>query len=150
MAESSWGEQWAVVELMGRRRVAGLCTEVEQFGARMLRVDIPGVGPDGAPTMVTQLYGGSAIYCLTPTTEQIARSVAGFNEVRPVHAYELPRLPQPTAAPAPQPGDQTPMPFAEGPGDRADRRARLEDDPDDDDDDDEWEEDENPVFRFQS
>ena len=80
MAEAFEG--WGIVELMGHRRVAGRVSEVEQYGATMLRVDVP-QGDD----WVTQFYGGSAIYCLTPTTEAIARQVAVPPE--PAHAWEL-------------------------------------------------------------
>jgi hypothetical protein len=39
----------------------------------------------------TQFYGGSSIYCLTPTTEEVARGVATRARPTPVHAWELPR-----------------------------------------------------------
>lgn len=34
---------WALVELMGHTRIAGLVTEVEFGGAKMIRVDVPEV-----------------------------------------------------------------------------------------------------------
>ena len=39
-AESD-GWEWAVLEVFGHRRHAGRIREVEQFGAKMVRVDIP-------------------------------------------------------------------------------------------------------------
>ncbi len=66
-------EGWAIVELMGHRQTAGRVAEVEYAGARMLRVDSP--KPDSAEMIVTQFYGGSAIYCLTPCEEDTARKL---------------------------------------------------------------------------
>ena len=40
----------------------------------------------------TQFYGGPSIYCLTPTTEEIARAIAVRSRPSPVHAWELPKL----------------------------------------------------------
>lgn len=77
-------EGWAIVELMGHRKLAGNVTEVTIAGAAMLRLDVPSDPP------VTQFYGGSAIYCITPTTEELARRIAANSRPTPVHAYELP------------------------------------------------------------
>lgn len=76
---------WSVLELFGHRKLGGYITEEDHFGARMCRIDIP--GPDDTTT--TQYYGGSAIYGLTPTTEDIARAVAQRNQPAPVSAWEL-------------------------------------------------------------
>lgn len=75
---------WAILELMGHRRLAGYVQEQEFAGAGMVRIDVPSVPP------VTQMYGVSAIYCLTPCTEQTAREVAGRCGPAPVHRWELP------------------------------------------------------------
>ena len=66
---------WAILELMGHRRVAGQVREVTMYGACMLRVDIP--APESGGVTVTQYYGGAAVYCLTPATEEAARKVLG-------------------------------------------------------------------------
>lgn len=78
--------EWAIVELMGHVRIAGLVTEEERFGAKLGRVDIP-----TADGFVTQYFNGSSLYRLTPTTEEIARAVAASNQPTPVHRWELPR-----------------------------------------------------------
>lgn len=52
----------------------------------MVRIDIP-TGPDEA---MTQLYNVKSIYCLTPSSEEAARSVAQMNRPQPVHHFELP------------------------------------------------------------
>lgn len=76
--------EWAILELMGHRRFAGLVSDVELFGARMVRIDIPSSPP------ATQFYGPSSIYCVTPTDEATCRS---FEERRsapgPVHSWRL-------------------------------------------------------------
>lgn len=65
-------EGWAIVELMGHRVIAGRVSEESQYGAAMLRVDVPG---NDDSTCITQFYGGSAIYALTPCDEAAAREV---------------------------------------------------------------------------
>jgi len=72
---------FALLELMGHRRMWGLVTEVEAFGVKMCRIDVP--GPAAGEVKLTQWYGGSAIYCITPTTEEIAREKANPPEWRP-------------------------------------------------------------------
>jgi hypothetical protein len=84
---------WAILELMGHRRLGGMVTEEEHFGAKMCRIDIPQeLINDGAP-MVTQYYGGGAIYGLTPCSEDAARIAAKMSRPEPVHPWELPALP---------------------------------------------------------
>lgn len=92
-------EGWAIVELMGHRVIAGKVSEASQYGASQLRVDVP--GPDGT-TVVTQFYGGSAIYALTPCDEAAARRVLE-------RRYDLPepvRLALPEPKPSGIPFDQ--------------------------------------------
>jgi hypothetical protein len=79
-------EGWAIVELLGHRRLAGHVTEVAMFGSAFLRLDVPSDPP------VTQFYGGSTIYSITPTTEEIARRFAARNRPEPIQVWELPRL----------------------------------------------------------
>lgn len=86
---------WAVVELMGHRRIAGHVSEAAQYGTAMIRIDVP--TEDGQPP-ITQFYGGNSIYCLSPVTEDVARAVARRNQPAPVSPYEI--LP-PKAMPAP-------------------------------------------------
>jgi hypothetical protein len=82
---------WCIMELMGHRRLAGFVREVEMGGKGMLRIDVPSVPP------VTQFYGITAIYCLTPTTEAIARGMGAQVRAEPVRRFELPpaRVPSP-------------------------------------------------------
>lgn len=77
-------EGWAIVELMGHRKLAGYVREVTIAGAAMLRLDIPCDPP------VTQYYGAHALFSLTPTTEHLAKAAAVASRPTPVHWYELP------------------------------------------------------------
>lgn len=76
---------WAILELLGHVRLAGRVTEESHFGTALGRIDIP--TSDG---YTTQYFGGGSIYRLTPTTEEIARSVALHNQIAPVRTWELP------------------------------------------------------------
>lgn len=90
MTESEF-EGWAIVELMGHRKLAGHCTAVDLFGAAMLRIDVYGPKTDGDDRpRCTQYYNGTVIYCLTPTTEELARRVAVACAPAPVTRWELP------------------------------------------------------------
>lgn len=80
-------EGWVILELMGHRRLAGYLSEQVVGGAAFLRIDVPH-GDDGAST--SQFYSASAVYCITPTTEELARRVAKTCAPRPVSTFELP------------------------------------------------------------
>lgn len=77
-------ESWAIVELMGHRKLAGFVSEVTMFGVVLMKIDVPCDPP------VTQYYGGPSIFSLTPTTEELARAAAKASRPTPVHRYELP------------------------------------------------------------
>lgn len=66
-------EGWAIVELMGHRTFGGYVSEVEMYGGRLLRLDV--YDDDGEGAAMTQYYGSSAIYCITPADESMAREV---------------------------------------------------------------------------
>jgi hypothetical protein len=79
--------EWVILELMGHRRLAGYLTEVEIAGDGFLRLDVyPG---DVVGASATQFYRPGAVYCITPTTEELARSVAARSELGPVSRFEL-------------------------------------------------------------
>lgn len=83
--EEEQAGEWLIVELLGHTRLAGYVTEEEKFGGMLGRIDIP--NGDG---FITQYFGHGAIFRLTPTTEEVTRSVARMNQPRPVHQFELP------------------------------------------------------------
>lgn len=77
---------WVILELMGHRRLSGFLSEQEIAGRAFLRLDIPSNPP------ATQFYGPEAVYCITPTTEEMACAVAAIGRVAPVQRWELPRV----------------------------------------------------------
>ena len=79
-------EGWAFLELMGHRKLAGFVREQNFAGAGLIRIDVP--GDDG--NIATQFYSPSALYCLTPTTEDMARRFAKNVRPEPVTRWELP------------------------------------------------------------
>ena len=82
-------EGWAILELMGHRRLAGWVSETMIAGGSFVRIDVP--GETNAPDFsATQFYSPSAVYCITPTTEEIAKGVAVGNRPMPVTRWELP------------------------------------------------------------
>lgn len=99
--ETKTPETWAVLELLGHRRLAGRVTQVEFFGGKLGRIDVP--QPDGS--FVTVYFGAQSVYALTVTTEEAARVAALRVDAAPVQPWELPRrLPEPAPAPAPAVG----------------------------------------------
>jgi hypothetical protein len=80
-------EGWAIVELMGHRRLAGRVSQAEQYGVAMLRLDVP---PTEGAQAATQFYGGSSIYCITPVSEEAALLVARRSAPTPIQTWELP------------------------------------------------------------
>lgn len=86
MAETAF-EEWAVLELMGHRKLAGLVSEATIAGGAFIRIDVPGAsGPEA-----TQFYAPQAVYCITPVSEELARRVALTTAPRPVTRWDLPR-----------------------------------------------------------
>lgn len=80
-------EGWAMVELMGHRQRAGYVKDVEMFGGKLLRIDIP----VEADKTVTEFYGCTAIYALRPCSEEIVRDHIKRSydgDVRPVRPLE--------------------------------------------------------------
>ena len=81
-------KEWAILELMGHRRLAGYVTEEEIGGSSFIRVDVP--EDEVSKNDTTQFYSPAAVYCITPTTEEAARLVASRMKPEPVHVWELP------------------------------------------------------------
>lgn len=80
-------EGWAILELMGHRKLGGYVQEATVAGASFLRLDIPD-GNDGA--IATQFYSPAAVYCITPCTEAIAKQFSINHQPTPVTRWELP------------------------------------------------------------
>lgn len=85
---------WALVEQMGFRQTVGKVCEVEQYGTKMLRLDIP--TPEYVPqgefpepwtpeAFTTRFLSGQSIYQVTPLSEAVALGmVKDQRDVRPV------------------------------------------------------------------
>lgn len=94
---------WAILELMGHRRLAGYLSEQELAGHGFIRLDIPAPVPatqladfdaTAGPFKATQFYAPGAVYAITPCSEAIARRIAAGQDFAPVQTWELP-LPTP-------------------------------------------------------
>src|SRR3546814_774845 len=59
-------DRYGIVEIFGHRRHAGRILEVEQFGSKMLRIDVPTDG-DFEKGYTSHFYGGAAIFGLVDT-----------------------------------------------------------------------------------
>ncbi len=87
MEEQAKFEGHAIVELMGRQVIAGYVSEQVIAGAAMLRVDVPAT--DSTPAY-TKMYGGSAVYAITPTTQDVAQRAVDRLRPRPVEPWIVP------------------------------------------------------------
>lgn len=91
MTENQAFAEWAILELMGHRRLAGYVTEQQIGGSGFLRIDIPS---NDSGDDATQFYAPSAVYAITPTSEATARQVAQLGRPAPVQRWELPAAPR--------------------------------------------------------
>lgn len=86
--------EWAIVDLMGHKRLAGLVTEEEIAGAKMLRLDAPVWRPatgDWDPASVSTYFRAETIYMLTPCTQEtVQRHVKASTPVYSAGWRELP------------------------------------------------------------
>ncbi|MGE0724739.1 MAG: hypothetical protein AB7O45_10205 [Alphaproteobacteria bacterium] len=94
-AEEPPAEEYAIVEIFGHRRHVGRIAEVERFGAKMLRVDVPTDG-DFEKGFVSHFYGGSSIFGLVLTDLDTVRR--SNQPSRSAGHYRLP-APDPDADP---------------------------------------------------
>lgn len=97
MTEDNRFHHWAIVELFGHVKIAGLVSEQPIAGATFVRVDVPEV--EGLSSY-TKFYGSGAIYAITPVTEAIAMAAAGYHRAAPVSPYEIRQRDTPRIAPA--------------------------------------------------
>lgn len=84
---------WAVLELMGHRKLAGRVSDDEG----LLRIDVYDQNPDevndaDGPVLpiATQWYGRAAIYCITATTKENCIGMTQLYRPAPIGRYELP------------------------------------------------------------
>jgi hypothetical protein len=84
MSEQVDSGHWAILELMGRKVVAGYLTQDDWQGHAMVRIDVPATSGFQA---FTQVYGPQAVYCITYVSEEVAKLTAEHNRVNPVSVY---------------------------------------------------------------
>jgi hypothetical protein len=102
-------DAWGIVEVMGHKRFAGRITEQQLAGSALVRVDVPAVTTRrGEPcNEYSKLIGVGSIYCITPTTEEVARKAATVlaeHDFSPLPVY-IPEERQLAAVTAPQTDD---------------------------------------------
>jgi hypothetical protein len=78
MEQAEKFDAWGIVEVMGHKQYAGRITEQVIAGSALVRIDVPEVllSPERQVTGYCKLVGVASIYCITPTTEEIARKAA--------------------------------------------------------------------------
>ena len=81
MTEQARFEEWAIVEVMGHQRYAGLVSEQAIGGTSFVRVDVPAL--EDVPAF-TKLLGSSSIFSITPVTREIAVDAAWRFASRPI------------------------------------------------------------------
>lgn len=83
-------EEWAILELFGHQRLAGLVTAVNLGGASFVRVDVPDIEKEvGAPSKLTKFLNPAAIYSITPVIEETARAAARSCSAAPVTRWDV-------------------------------------------------------------
>lgn len=79
-------EEWALLELMGHRKLAGKVSEETIASQTFIRIDIYS---SENKIELTQYYNASAVYCMTPTTKEIAINFSKRNITIPITKWEL-------------------------------------------------------------
>lgn len=81
-------ECWGIVEVMGHRSFGGRVSEQTIGGTSFVRIDVAATERQPA---FTKFFGASSIYCISPTTEELARQYQeGRGSSPPVEEYDLP------------------------------------------------------------
>lgn len=86
--ETAKFENWAIVEIMGHIKCAGLARTVTFGNTVMLQVDIPETTKQPAHT---KMYGMSSIFSISPVTEDVAQAHAESFNLQPIISYEVQR-----------------------------------------------------------
>ncbi len=79
-------KSWAMVELFGHSRIAGEVSEQNIAGGAMLRIDVPESETTPAFTRIVHV---NAIYAINPMTEEMARSIAGQLNIKPIQPWDI-------------------------------------------------------------
>jgi hypothetical protein len=84
--ENAETKTFAVVEMMGHRKVVGIVSESSFGPGSLIRVDV--LGTDGEIER-TEHVGTGSIYCLTEVTESVAKASAAAYAPKPSFAYDI-------------------------------------------------------------
>jgi hypothetical protein len=77
---------WAILELMGRQRIAGRVTDRVIAGSGFLQVDVPATTKNPS---FTRLISPGSIYAINPVTEEVALVAAEQINEQPIQAWSL-------------------------------------------------------------
>ena len=103
---------WAIVELLGHRRLAGYVSAEDFAGSGFLRIATPAEGDTYTVTLVPP----ASVYAMTPATEETARAAAASGGFRPEPVSPFSVAPR-------APGDMEIVTWLEG-GQRLERALR--------------------------
>ena len=81
-------ESFAIVEIMGHTKIAGMATTMQFGNTVMLRVDVPETSKQPA---FSKMYGMSSIFSISPVDEATAIAHAEALEVKPIMVWEVER-----------------------------------------------------------
>jgi len=79
-------ENWAIIEIMGHIKCAGMARTMTFGSTVFLRVDIPETTKQPAHT---KMYGMGSIFSISPVTEEVARSHAEAWNLQPIIEYNV-------------------------------------------------------------
>lgn len=79
-------QDWAYVELMGHNKIAGHVTEYKFGNQSMIRIDVPAI--DDTPKF-SKIFNVSAVYAITPLSEQDAIDYAKKIKAKPLDIWEM-------------------------------------------------------------
>ncbi len=77
---------WALIELFGHTRIAGLISEQTIAGGAMLRIDVPETKNNPAFTRIVNV---SAVYAINPMIEESARLIAEGITTQPIDHWDI-------------------------------------------------------------
>ncbi len=78
-------ELFAIVELFGHQRIAGILSEQTIGGSSFIRVDVPEV--EDSPAF-TRMFHPNAIYAINPVTEEMMKHSAASIKSKPIQPYD--------------------------------------------------------------
>lgn len=118
MSDETTDIGWAILELMGHRKLAGFVSD--DMG--LVRIDVYTEDPEilmpgadrvrvvrtGAAPTATQWYGRAAIYCITASTMDMCLRLAQSHQPAPVGRWELAERAGVGAGPEPDDADVEP------------------------------------------